>query len=92
MMAEMPGEDLKPPADGADEGNENSGREDTYFLPKTAVEGRSVNSGDILKFRVVGKDSDGNIEVEAADDADKSKSWQEDMRANVTDATAQPGY
>ena len=73
---------------GHDEGG--SGREDTYFLPQGALpEGMKVQSGDVLEFKVVGQDKDGNIEVEynhgeenPSVNGDQS-TWQDEMRKNV---------
>lgn len=70
---------------GPEEQGETSG-EDTYFLPAGAVEGKDVKPGDIIKFKVVGEDKDGNVEVSCVDDSDKGKggmSWQDEMRKTV---------
>lgn len=72
-MAIEPAESL-PPAE------ESVERDDTYFLPQAAAEGKSVKPGDVIKFRVVGKDSDGNIEVEYYTDEQIGSGWQDDMR------------
>ncbi len=72
-----------------DESTENdSGRDDTYFLPKDVLDGKDVKPGDILKFKVLGEDKDGNVEVACIQDNPNdgnSMSWQDDMRANVPD-------
>lgn len=68
-----------------------SDREDTYFLPKGALpEGKEVKSGDILQFKIVGQDKDGNVEVECVHDEQENPSvngeegsWQDEMRQNV---------
>lgn len=64
---------------------EDSGREDTYFLPKGVLEGKNVSSGDVLRFKVLGKDKDGNVEVVCMDGNKKeeSQSWQDGLREDV---------
>ncbi len=90
-MATEAGDDLAH-GEGADnEAAENDGgRDDTYFLPKDLLEGKDAKPGDILKFRVIGEDKDGNVEVECIhDDKEKGKmSWQDDMRASVSPENA----
>lgn len=81
---------------GADDGAESDeGRDDTYFLPKAVLKGQPFKSGDILKFKVVGEDQDGQVEVECLDGNDAKgepkMSWQDDMRASVPpEAASQP--
>lgn len=66
------------------ETDNDSGRDDTYFLPKEALAGKTVKSGDVVKFRVVGADKDGAVEVECIKDEGEGKpSWQDDMRQSV---------
>ncbi len=94
-MATEAGDDLArgDSAGADDESTENDqGRDDTYFLPKGILEGKDVKPGDIVKFKVLGEDKDGNVEVECMDDnKDTSKmSWQDDMRASVPDGGSSP--
>lgn len=83
-MATEAGDELA--SGGADnESTENDGgRDDTYFLPKKALDGKEVKAGDVLKFKVIGEDKDGNVEVRCMDKGDSKMSWQDDMRASVT--------
>lgn len=91
----MPENDMETEAgDELDQGADNEttendeGRDDTYFLPKDALDGESVKAGDILKFKVIGEDKDGNVEVECLHGkdgkGDSKMSWQDEMRASVT--------
>lgn len=83
---------------GANEGEEHSEREDTYFLPQGALpKGMKVEAGDILEFKVVGQGKDGEIEVEynhddeSASESDSKPTWQDEMRQNVG-SQGTPGY
>ena len=59
-------------------------REDTYFLPKGALAGQTVKPGDIVRFRVVHEDEEGNIEVEYATEGKSMGSgFQDDLRKTV---------
>jgi len=74
-----------PEANEPDEsGPEEHGEMDnTFFVPADAVSGHDCKPGDILKFKVVGKDADGDIEVaiegydegsgENSDEADRAE-------------------
>ena len=42
---------------------EEEGSEDTFFIPGDAVQGHDCAAGDKLTFEVLGKDSEGDIEV-----------------------------
>lgn len=59
-------------------------RGDTYFLPSAAVAGMEVKPGDVVKFRVVGSDEEGNIEVEYAQEGgSEDKGIEEFMREEM---------
>lgn len=87
-MASEAGDELDHGGGMDNETTENDGgRDDTYFLPKEALDGEDVKAGDIIKFKVIGEDKDGNVEVSClhGKNSDGSKmSWQDEMRANVT--------
>ena len=81
--------------DSDNETTENDGgRDDTYFLPKDALDGQEVKAGDIIKFKVIGEDKDGNVEVECLHGkdgkGDSKMSWQDDLRANVPNEGGPP--
>ncbi len=94
MSDGQPGDELA--RGGSEEtGEMDQGRDDTFFLPKEALDGQPVQSGDILKFKVVGTDSEGGVEVECVHDDAKGgkssgKSWQDDLRASVPEGGSTP--
>lgn len=62
--------------------------DDTYFLPSGLLEGKEVKAGDVVKFRVIGKDENGDVEVEYYhDEGSKGSGWQDDMRKSVGSAS-----
>lgn len=71
---------------------QEGGREDTFFISpqhlSQYLDPESINAGDVLEFRVVGKDADGDIEVEynTGEGGDK-KDWKTDLHETM----AEPG-
>ena len=57
-----------PPAEeqggDAQSADQPQGREDTFFLPPDYPGIENLKKGDTVTLRVVGKDEDGNVEVE----------------------------
>jgi hypothetical protein len=82
--------------DGSSPGDEGDkgGREDTFFLPHEYPGASDLQPGDMLQLRVVGKDADGQCEVEVVhgDDkepgematADGKKPMMDDMEESLT--------
>ena len=54
--------DASDAAPGPDDAGEADG--ETLFIPETSLGGRTCEPGDVLTFTVVGKTSDGELEVE----------------------------
>ena len=59
------------PSDGEDQSQtppEEGSREDTFFIASKMLskylDPESIKAGDVLEFKVVGKDADGDVEVE----------------------------
>jgi len=55
--------------------------EDTFFVPKDAVQGHECAPGDTLKFSVLGMDKDGDIEVMFSGyDKGRSDDYDQDLK------------
>lgn len=64
-MAESgPAMPSSPEGGDAQQQEHEGGREDTFFLPPDYPGIENLKPGDTVTLRVVGKDEDGNIEVE----------------------------
>ena len=72
-------DELKP------EAAETSSGDDTYFLPSAMTDGHDCKPGDVIKLRVVGKDKDGDVEVEVIDygESGDGDDWKEDARRTM---------
>ena len=67
--------DEEPNASAESEPAESS--DNTFYLPSDLTAGLNCKPGDTLTFRVVGKDEEGNVEVErVGDDGDD---WETDF-------------
>ena len=77
------GDDQSPPA-----------REDTFFMPPDFPGAEALKTGDTLTLKVVGKDSDGRLEVEQSTDgqpgAGGSDDWKQDMRQTMGEGSEMP--
>lgn len=72
----------------ATEGEAPQGRTDTMFIHPDMLGGldpESINAGDILEFKVVGRDADGDIEVEynTGDNKSPMEKVTSDFRAHM---------
>lgn len=63
------------------EGDEGEASEGTFFLPQDFPDAGSLNPGDTLSLKVLGKDKDGNVEVERCA---PGKGWKSDMKKELT--------
>lgn len=80
QLEQEPPDRAGPPAAGQDEG----GREDTFFLPPDFPGAEKLKPGDPLTLRVVGKDAEGGIEVEHVPDRGPGEpEWKSDLKRNV---------
>jgi len=71
-------------ADALDEGREEDASEDSFFVPADAVADHDCKPGDILKFEVLGKDADGDIEVRFSGyDPAKGGDFVSDMKRHM---------
>lgn len=63
----------------------DTGREDTFFLPTDFPNSDSLKAGDTVTLTVVGKDADGNVEVEHQPDQGEGEppatGWKSDLSA-----------
>lgn len=73
---------------GADEGGEEApaatteARNDTFFMPPDFPGAENLKAGDTVTLRVVGKSSDGEIEVEHVGEPAESD-WKTDLRSSM---------
>lgn len=64
--------------------SDESGREDTFFLPSDFPQADTLKPGDQLTLRVVGRDSEGNIEVETVSTGGTGEpEWKTDLKKSV---------
>ena len=54
-----------------------SGRGDTFFLPPDYPDSDKLKPGDEVTLKVVGRDEDGNVEVECGDSPEEQQEPQE---------------
>ena len=76
--AAEPGDDLTARQD------QPATREDTFFLPSDFPGSDNLKPGDTLTLKVVGKDADGDIEVEhVAGQPAKGRGMMDDLRTDM---------
>lgn len=73
-----------PPPAGRESGEP---REDTFFLPPDFPGASNLKAGDTVTFKVVGIDSNGDIEVSAEGGAGEEVSLADDLRATMSEPT-----
>lgn len=69
-------------AENPDEGQ--TARDDTFFLPSDFPGSDALKAGDTLTLRVVGKDADGDIEVEHVAGEPAKSGMMDDLRTSMT--------
>lgn len=69
------------------ESKDSEAPDETYFLPSAMTEGHDCKPGDVIKLRVVGKDKDGDVEVEVTDygESGETDDWKEDARRTMAE-------
>lgn len=65
------------------EGSEESGRDDTLFLPQDFPNAANLKKGDKLTFTVIGTGQDGSVEVECMNMGGKDSGWKSDLRKSM---------
>lgn len=74
------GDDSSP--ETPEDGSEPDQRDDTFFLPSDYPGAENLKPGDMVSLKVVGKDADGNIEVECPPENmkdGKGGDWKSDL-------------
>lgn len=78
-----------PSAPGNNPEEEKEGAEheqaETFFLPSGFPGSENLKPGDTVTLKVVGKDAEGGIEVEAEspEEGDEGGDWKEDLRSSM---------
>lgn len=68
----------------AEDSGEAPERDDTFFIPSDMIPGAdSLKPGTELKFKLVGRDKDGHLEVEYASAPKADESMEDEMRRTV---------
>jgi len=73
-----------------EEGAEHKSMGSLYLSPSMLPEGMKANPGDILEFKVVGTDQDGDIEITyntGKDGKDDTDSWADDLKHDMSART-----
>lgn len=72
-------------AGDAQSADQPQGREDTFFLPPDYPGIENLKQGDTVTLRVVGKDEDGNVEVECDPKEMAAKGGQKNYKPMMDD-------
>lgn len=70
--------------------DENEGGPGTFFVPKSALEGHECKAGDVLTFKVLGLDSDGDAEVKLEGYESANPGETDNMMGDLRDALNKP--